>query len=366
MPRTRPGEYLVAARRGKLANLGEAANAVLFPGTAWVKVPGIQLDSSFEMTQETRDGIPLRFKGQAVYRVVRPEKTAELFDFSSGDGLDTIDSLVKQCCLAELRDLVSRMDLGECIEQRKTTLTGAVREALERLVGPSEEGWGIAVEVVQVAQVYIVDAELRSRLDAETRGQIKARSECAALQADEEVQLARMVSGRKIQEEAIETERREAVFEEERLRRSTEMEKRKALESLDAERTRREVDSQKLALSKSADLEALESDGPVRKRRHELRMSELEAALEEAELEQKKAVADLERDFLPRRAAQELRLQLLPVEQRPQLAEAASKVLAGAKLSVYGEDSRLMGALEPLLDILGGYLKDGQPGVPHA
>lgn len=366
MPRTRPGEYLVAARRGRLANLGEAANALLFPGTAWVKVPGIQLDSCFEMTQETRDGIPLRFKGQAVYRVVRPERTAALFDFSSDDGLKTIDSLVKQCCLAELRDLVSRMTLGECIEQRKTTLTGAVREALERLIGPEEEGWGISVEVVQVAQVYIVDAELRSRLDAETRGQIKARSECAALQADEEVQLARIVSGRKIQEEAMETERREAIFEEERLHRSTELEKRRALESLDAERTSSEVESQKLALRKSADLEALETEAPVRRRRHELRLEELKAALAEAELEQKKAAADLERDFMPRRAAQDLRMQLLPVEQRPQLAEAASKVLAGAKLSVYGEDSRLIGALEPLLDTLGSYLRDGKSGASHA
>ena len=197
-----------------------------FPGTAWVKVPGVQLDSAFEMTQETRDGIPLRFKGQAVYRVVRPERAAALFDFSTDDGLATVDSLVKQCCLAELRDLVPRMTLGECIEQRKTTLTGAVRGALERLVGQPEEGWGIAVEVVQVAQVYIVDAK-PLRLDAETRGQIQARSECAALQAEEEVKLARIVSARKIQEEAIETDR-EAVIEEERLHRTTELEKRKS------------------------------------------------------------------------------------------------------------------------------------------
>lgn len=359
MPRTRPGEYLVAARKGRLANLGEAANAVLFPGTAWVKVPGVQLDSSFEMTQETRDGIPLRFKGQAVYRVVRPERAAALFDFSTDDGLATVDSLVKQCCLAELRDLVSRMTMGECIEQRKTTLTGAVRGALERLVGLPEEGWGIAVEVVQVAQVYIVDAELRSRLDAETRGQIQARSERAALLAEEEVKLARIVSARKVQEEAIETERREAVIEEERLHRATELEKRKALESLEAERTAREVESQKLALKKAADLETLEAEAPVRKRRHELRLEELAAALEEAELERKKAEADVEREFLPRRASHELRLQMLPVEQRPQLAEAASKVLAGARLSVYGEDSRLVGALEPLLETLGGYLRGG-------
>lgn len=360
MPRTRPGEYLVAARRGRLVNLGEAANVVLFPGTAWVRVPGVQLDSAFEMTQETRDGIPLRFKGSAVYRVVRPEKAAALFDFSSGEGPETIASLVNQCCLAELRDLVSRMTMAECIEQRKTTLTGAVREALERLVGPQEEGWGVTVEVVQVAQVFIVDTELRSRLEAETRGQIQVRSERAALQAEEEVQLSKIGSERRVREEALKSERQHAAFEEERLHLATELEKRRSLESLEAERTSREVESQKLALKKAADLETLEAEAPVRRRRHQYRLEELAAALEEAGLEVKKAEADVERDFLPRRASHELRLQMLPVEQRPQLAEAASKVLAGARLSVYGEDSRLVGALEPLLETLGGYLRGGE------
>ena len=71
--RTKPSEFLVVAERGRLVNRGAAVRLFLRPGTPWVKVRGDQQDACFEMTQETRDGIPLRFKGTVVFRVVAPE-----------------------------------------------------------------------------------------------------------------------------------------------------------------------------------------------------------------------------------------------------------------------------------------------------
>ena len=55
---------------------------------------------------------------------------------------------------------------------------------------------------------------------------------------------------------------------------------------------------------------------------------------------------------------------MLPLEQRPAIAEAASRVLNGARLSVYGEDSRLVAALEPLLESLGESLRGAGPVRP--
>jgi hypothetical protein len=54
------------------------------------------------------------------------------------------------------------MTMDECIEQRKTTLTEAVAAALRQAVqgGDGCPGWGIEVDVVQVAQVFIVDQNL--------------------------------------------------------------------------------------------------------------------------------------------------------------------------------------------------------------
>lgn len=360
MPRTKPGEYLVVARRGRLVNRGEAANAYLLPGTAWVKVPGTQLEAAFEMTQETKDGIPLRFKGIVIWRILRPEVAATLFDFSRGEGASTISVLLTQSSLGELRDLVSRMTMLECIEQRKTTMTEAVRAALEGLVGKDGEGWGISIEVVQVAQVYIVDPGLRLQLEAGTRNEIKVMSERAELQAQEAVKLAVISSERRIQEEALQTERQKATLEEEKLALAASIQRRRERESLETERTKAEVERGKLELRVAAEREALEAEAPVARLRHEQALQDLRSRLEELGLEAERSRLEVERDFAAKRAEHSLALELLPLEQRPLLAEAASKVLNGARLSVYGEDSRLMAALGPLLETLGEALHGTQ------
>jgi hypothetical protein len=69
----------------------------------------------------------------------------------------------------------------------------------------------------------------------------------------------------------------------------------------------------------------------------------------------------VERDLLGERASQELRRQMLPLEQAPQIVESVSHLFDGAKLSVYGEDCRLMQSVEPLLDIVSGALKGTKP-----
>lgn len=352
MPKTRPGQFLVVARKGRLVNLGEAASRVLPPGSTWVKVPGTQLEAGFEMTQETKDGIPLRFKGSVIHRILRPELTAALFDFDTG-GTESIAASIRQCCLAELRDAVSRLSMNECIEGRKTTLTEAVRKALEALVaGGGGEGWGVAIEVVQVAQVFIVDAGLRSQLEAGTRNEILARSQLAQLGAEEEVKLAQIASARRVQDEALATERQRAALEAEKLALAAGLERRKALEGIETERTRAAVERERLALTTAAEAEALEAEAPVRRRRNELRMEALRGELALLELEGARAGLEVSRDFAAKRAEQELALEILPVEQRPLIAEAAAKVLNGAKLSVYGEGERLLGSLEPLLGML--------------
>jgi hypothetical protein len=83
-----PNEYLVLGRRGTITNLGVAASAFLWPGTTFVLIPSTQQETCFEMTQETKDGVPLRFKGIVIYRVVEPAAAARRFDFAGGLGLE--------------------------------------------------------------------------------------------------------------------------------------------------------------------------------------------------------------------------------------------------------------------------------------
>ncbi len=330
--RTKPSEFLVVAEKGRLVSRGAAVRTFLRRGTSHVKVPGDQQEACFEMTQETRDGIPLRFKGMVVFRIVEPVRAAELFDFTES-GLQTMQSLAAKACLGELRDRVSHMTMQECIEQRKTTLTGAVRAALEALVAGTDGGWGIAVDVVQVAQVFIVDQDLRRQLEAETRNQIRSASELAEMQARESVQVAGIASERRARQEALETDRQTIALERER----NEL-------AMQAERAR------------------IEADTPVQLLKAQNEVAVLRARREKLELEREVRALEVRRDLLAEEAAQELRRRMLPLEQAPQIMESVSRLFNGAKLSVYGEDCRMMETVEPLLELVSRTIRGAAGG----
>src|ERR1700722_13914196 len=104
-----PNEYLVVGRRGKITNYGIAASAFLWPGSTYVLIPSTQQEATFEMTQESRDNIPLRFQGIVIVRVVDPSAAARRFDFSTPNGHDQIKTLLSHVCLGELRAAVSHL-----------------------------------------------------------------------------------------------------------------------------------------------------------------------------------------------------------------------------------------------------------------
>ena len=79
-------EFLVTSRAGRLTNRGAGGSALLLPGATWVKVSGAKQEACFAMTQESRDGIPLRFKGIVIYRVVDPVAAVRSFRFAGDDG----------------------------------------------------------------------------------------------------------------------------------------------------------------------------------------------------------------------------------------------------------------------------------------
>jgi len=148
----------------------------LRPGTSGSSCPAASRRPAFEFTQETKDGIPLRFKGIVIYRVTDPVAAARLFDFGHGAGIAQGSNLLTHVCLGELRHAVSHMTMAECIEQRKTVLSGAAEAALlETIRGGEAQDWGITVEVAQLAQVFIVDPELRAQLEAEVRNEIRLK-----------------------------------------------------------------------------------------------------------------------------------------------------------------------------------------------
>jgi len=331
-----PNEYLVVGRGGKAVNYGTAIGRFLWPGMTYVIIPSTQQETSFEMTQESLDGIPLRFKGIVVYRISAPEVAAKRFDFSQGGGHEEIKSMISHVSLGELRATISHLTMKDCIEQRKTTLTDAVRGALDDVVKGSngEAGWGIDIDVVQVAQVFIVDNELRRQLEAEVRNQIKSTSDLSDIRMQEGVQLAKVVSARRLQQENLESERQRITIAEETFQ-----------------------------LQKALEKNETESDTPVQLLKMEHKMELMQKELELRKLEHEIKELEVRTNMLAERAKHDLRKEILPLEQTPEIASALSQIFKGANLSVYGEATEsIFSTYAPLIEVLINSLK--RAGLP--
>ena len=358
-------EYLLVGRNGRLENRGTAVQAFLRPGTVWALVPSAKQEATFEFTQETRDGIPLRFKGIAVYRITDPAAAAAYFDFGSGDATGRITTLLTHVCLGELRHAVSHMTMVECIEQRKTSLSGVVEDALRRAVGGSDGvgAWGVTVEIAQVAQVYIVDVDLRRQLEAEVRNEIRRRSEQSDLKVQEESVLEGMASDGRVADQRLAGEREALRREEELERTRIEGRRRMQSEELDSQRHAIAIEQERLHAQLEADRDRLDVETPVRLMRIARERDILVDEIVLKRLQQEASALDLERELLRPRAEQEMRMEILPVEQAPRIVEAASHVFNGAQLSVYGDDAGLIEHLAPVLDVLGVAVRRATAGA---
>lgn len=323
--RSMPNQYLLAGRGGHLEDRGSAVQVFLLPGTVWLLVPSTKQEAAFEFTQETKDGIPLRFKGLVVYRITDPVAAARAFEFERGAETTQINTLLTHICLGELRHAVAHMTMAECIEQRKTTLSSVIRGALEATIHPPDhaDSWGLTLEVAQVAQVFIVDRELRQQLEAEVRNEIRLRSGQSDVRTEEEIQIAQMASRDRVADQKLASDR-------DALRRS---------ESLfEAEMTAQQA--------------RIEVETPVRLMRIEQDRAALQQELAMRSVENRVEAVKVEHDLQRARAEQDLRREMLPLEQAPRIVEAASGILNGTNLTLFGDEAGLLRQIAPVLGIV--------------
>ncbi len=351
-----PNEYLVIGRGGKVLNRGTGIRVFLWPGSTYVLLPSTKQEVTFEMTQETKDGIPLHFKGMVIYRITDPVAAAANFNFNDNTGLQEINRLIGTICLGELRAVVSGMSMQECIEQRKTVLTTAVENALRQVVSAEKDGgyrsasWGIEVEMVQVAQVYITDNDLRKQLEAEVRNSIRARSDQSDLRTQEETRLAQIASERRIQKQKLETEKDAIRRKEEIDLANLQYRRRLQKESQETEREAILLASDKFRLEQEAQRDRIETETPVRLLQIEKQRSILEEELKMQQAQNRVRALEVEREMMLESARQALRREILPQEQAPSIAESLSRVFQGAHLSIYGSESQALAAILPLFD----------------
>ena len=317
--KAKPNEYLIVAKAGKIKNLGVASSAFLWPSHSYALVPSTNIEAEFAMTQETKDGIALRFKGIVVYHISKPEISVQRFDFSEGKGELELNHLIANVCLGELRDTVSHMSMEACVNERKTTLTDSVAKELKKVV----DSWGVSVTLSQVAQVYIVEDEIRKQLEAKVRNSLRASSELSAIKTEEEIYLESSASKLRLKKEEFENEK-------ERMK-------------LQLERKRIEYENSKQEMALETPLKIFEAEQD---------MLSMQKMIELYELKEKMNVLKAKANLAIEIEENGVRKSMIELEQVPQIAESVSKMFNGANLSFYKDSSDVMAGVTPMMDML--------------
>ncbi|MEI7743526.1 MAG: hypothetical protein WCK58_07225, partial [Chloroflexota bacterium] len=230
-----------------------------------------------------------------------------------------------------------------------------------KALGGEGRNWGVDVEVARVAQVFIVDASLREQLEAEVRNEIRLRSDRSNLQAREEVRLAELGSESRVKEQQLaadrETIRRDEELEMTRVARQRRME----TEALATRQASLLLEQQQLLAELEAEQARITAEEPVRRLRITKERELLAAELEVRRLQREVRQLDVETELVMDRARQAMRAEILPLEQAPRIVEAASHVLQGSHLSVYGDDAMVLGRLAPLFDLISRSVRQAVP-----
>ncbi len=174
--------------------------------------------------------------------------------------------------------------------------------------------------------------EIAPLLEAEVRNEIKLKAEQSDIQTAEEAKLTAMASEGRVADQRL-TSEQEALRRAETLRQS----------EMAAEEAKITVEAPVRLLKIARDSDVL---------REELAMLELKNQVQ---------TLQVRHDLLRPRGEQELRREILPIEQAPEIVEAAARVFQGANLSLYGDQTELLGQLAPLFEVLGRAVRQSSP-----
>ena len=183
------------------------------------------------------------------------------------------------------------------------------------------------------------------------------------MQAKEEFQLAELASETRIQEQKLAADQATLRREEEMEGARVARQRRDLTENFETEKQAGELEKQRLHAKLAAEEDRLTVEGPIRLLRIETERGILAEELVMRQLQNQVHLLNIERDLVLPRAQQEMRLALLPVENAPEIVEAASRVLHGTNLSIYGDGAEVLGQLGPLLGLVSRAVQQATPGA---
>ncbi|ACY17668.1 SPFH domain-containing protein [Haliangium ochraceum] len=338
----KPSEYLIHMRRGRILRktTGQGASCFKWPWDSIAIVPTTINRLQFTADQVTLEKVGIQVTGLAVYRIVEPELTFRMLNFSFSErASEKLSDILREMFAGATRRHIANLSVEDAMTRRKEAIASELmRELAPVMSGNGEahdsttQGWGVVLDTVEVQYVRVLSERVFSDMQAEYRSRLAMKARQAELSSAQEIAAREAASARAIEEAKLsaDTETRElrALSES----RATQIElaernKREALEAQsEAERIARqrarqvaelqaqaEIASERSSLEERAQLDELsreqklaEAERQLIETRHEntLRETQLEAEREQQEQEHQAALREIEsqsQDALARR-----------------------------------------------------------------
>jgi hypothetical protein len=321
----KPSEYLIHMRRGRIRRrtTGQGASCFKWPWDSVAIIPTTIDRLQFTADQVTLEKVGVQVTGLAVYRIVEPEITFRMLNFSFAErASEKLASILREMFVGATRRHVANLTVEQAITRRKDAIASELMAELAPVMrghGQAEDtthlGWGVVLDTVEIQDVRVLSESVFRDMQAEFRSQLALRARQAELARARDIAAQEAASARAIDEARITAEAATRELRAQAESRATEIEmgeegKREALRAQAARaelerdkerqivelRSQAEVARQRVAEDESARLSALAREQRVAGAERELLEARHHNALREVELEGELSRARIARD----------------------------------------------------------------------
>ena len=205
----KPSEYLIHMRRGKIRRktTGQGASCFKWPWDSIAIVPTTINRLQFSADQVTREKVGVQVTGLAVYRIVEPEVTFRMLNFSFSErASEKLAAILREMFVGATRRHVASLTVEEVITRRKDAIASELMTELAPVMrgngevsDSTQQGWGVVLDTVEIQDVRVLSETVFRDMQAEYRAQLAMRARQAELTRAQEIAAREAASTREIE-----------------------------------------------------------------------------------------------------------------------------------------------------------------------
>lgn len=205
-----PSEYLIHMRRGKIRrrSTGQGASCFKWPWDSVAIIPTTINRLQFTADQVTLEKVGVQITGLAVYRIVEPELTFRMLNFSYSErASEKLGEILQEMFVGATRRLVANLSIEDTMTRRKEAIAHELLVELAPVVegrGRGDDstatGWGVVIDTVEVQNVRVLSETVFSEMQARFRAELAMRARQAELESARDIATREAEATRQIAE----------------------------------------------------------------------------------------------------------------------------------------------------------------------